>query len=116
MKRIYSKWLCMNAKENSLSNATHTETMIMNISLQSSSQIYNVFVIGLTKRTSSKEEEASPHHFLTTLLSDKRSVGEDGLFGGIWHSYGKKHRKEGNMLILVILFVKKAKLLVLQRN
>ncbi len=71
MKPVYSVWVCMNMKENSLSHIRLTEEALFGRQAwKGNLGLFNIVMIGLTADLPDKTEEQELHRLLVTLLSD----------------------------------------------
>lgn len=77
IKRVYSIWICMNAKENSMSHIhLIQEDILGSRRWKGDMDLLNLIMIGLTNEMPSEEEDHELHRLLRGLLSSKLSVKE----------------------------------------
>ena len=77
LKRVYSVWICMNAKENSMSHIHLIQEDIVNTRRwKGDMNLLNLVMIGLTNEMPPKEKDHELHRLLRGLLSSKLSVEE----------------------------------------
>ena len=71
IKKVYSIWICMNMKEDSM-NHIHliNDTIIGNQNWRGREDLINIVMIGLTKEVSPREEKHELHRLLGALLSE----------------------------------------------
>ena len=77
IKKVYSIWVCMNMKENSLSHIHLTNDAIMgNHEWKGNLDLLNIIMIGLAEDVSGKEEKHELHRLLGAVLSEKMKTDE----------------------------------------
>lgn len=70
MKRVYSIWICMNMKENSLTNIHFTKEHIIGFhDWKGDLELLNIIMIGIAEKIPDKEEGYELHRLLATILS-----------------------------------------------
>ena len=70
MKRVYSIWICMNMKENSLTNIHLTKEHIVGFhDWKGDLELLNIIMIGIAENIPDKEEGYELHRLLATILS-----------------------------------------------
>lgn len=79
MKRVYSIWICMNMKENSMSRIHLTkEDLVGSHNWKGDLELLNIIMIGVSENLPEKEENYELHRLLSALLSSGLEV-EDKL-------------------------------------
>ena len=77
IKRVYSIWVCMNMKENSLSHIHLTrEDLVGRYDWKGKMDLFNIVMIGLTRELPENNEIYELHRLLGALLSGKLTVDE----------------------------------------
>ena len=77
MKRVYSIWICMNMKENSLTNIHLTrEHVIGSHDWKGDLELLNIIMIGIAENIPAKEEGYELHRLLATILSSNLEANE----------------------------------------
>lgn len=77
MKKVYSIWICMNMKENSLSHIyLKEEEIIGSHKWKGNLDILNIIMIGIAKNLPEKEEKYELHRLLSAILSSDLEVKE----------------------------------------
>ena len=77
MKRVYSIWICMNMKENSLTNIHLTkEHVIGSHDWKGDLELLNIIMIGIAENIPAKEEGYELHRLLATILSSNLEAKE----------------------------------------
>lgn len=77
IKSVHSIWLCMNMDENCLNHIKLTDDKILgNHTWRGNLSLFNLVMIGITKKPSEYEEEYKLHRLLSSVLSDTMSVEE----------------------------------------
>ena len=77
IKQVYSIWVCMNMKENSLSHIHLTrEDLVGRYDWKGKMDLFNIVMIGLTKELPENNEVYELHRLLGALLSGKLTVDE----------------------------------------
>ena len=72
MKRVYSIWICMNMKENSLTHIYLTKKDIIGShNWKGDLELLNIIMIGIAENLPEKEENYELHRLLSTLLSSR---------------------------------------------
>ena len=75
IKSVYSIWICMNTKENTMSHIHLTkQELIGSHKWKGNLDLMNIVMIGLSKKLPEHNEIYDLHRLLATLLSDKLSV------------------------------------------
>ena len=79
MKRVYSIWICMNMKENSMSRIHLTkEDIVGSHNWKGDLELLNIIMIGISENLPEKKENYELHRLLSALLSSGLEV-EDKL-------------------------------------
>lgn len=75
IKKVYSIWVCMNMKEDSM-NHIHliNDAIIGNLEWKGNLELVNVIMIGLAEKLSEKDKNHELHRLLGTLLSEELNV------------------------------------------
>lgn len=78
MKKVYSIWICMNMKENSLTHIHLSEDDIIGShNWKGDLELLNIIMIGIAENPLSKEDEKyTLHRLLSTILSSNLKVNE----------------------------------------
>lgn len=77
IKKVYSIWVCMNMREDSLNHIHLTnDNIIGNHKWKGDIRLFNIVMIGLAEETSDKSEKYELHRLLKVLLSDKFEVNQ----------------------------------------
>lgn len=77
MKRVFSIWICLNMKENSLDRYYLTNEKILgNCYWEGKQDLLNIVFIGVTKKLPEKNEKNALHRLLGALLSKELSKNE----------------------------------------
>lgn len=77
IKSVYSIWICMNTKDNTMSHIHLTkQELIGNHEWRGNLDLMNIVMIGLSKKLPEHDETYDLHRLLMTLLSDKLTVKE----------------------------------------
>lgn len=78
MKKVYSIWICMNMKENSLTHIHLSEDDIIGShNWKGDLELLNIIMIGIAENPPSKEDEKyTLHRLLSTILSSNLKVNE----------------------------------------
>ena len=77
IKSVYSIWICMNTKDNTMSHIHLTkQELIGNYEWRGNLDLMNIVMIGLSKKLPEHDETYDLHRLLMTLLSDKLTVKE----------------------------------------
>ncbi len=77
IKRVYSIWVCMNMKQNSMTHVHLTKEDLLNsYDWEGDIDLLNVILIGLAKELVPREMEQELHRLLGTLLSKTLTVNE----------------------------------------
>ena len=77
IKAVYSIWVCMNAKENTMSHIHLTkQEFIGRHEWKGNLDLMNIVMIGLAKEIPEYDKTYNLHRLLTTLLSDKLTIKE----------------------------------------
>ena len=77
IKRVYSIWICMNMKENTMSYVHLTkEDLIGSYEWKGNLDLLNIIMIGLTKKLPEHDETYELHRLLGALLSQDLTVDE----------------------------------------
>ena len=77
MKRVYSIWLCMNMKENSLTQIYLTKKNIIGShDWKGDLELLNIIMIGIAENLPEKEENYELHRLLSALLSSSLEAEE----------------------------------------
>ena len=77
IKQVYSIWICMNEKENSLSiYQVRREDIINSRQWKGNHNLFNLIMIGLTDEPPPKEEKYELHRLLGALLSSSISTDD----------------------------------------
>lgn len=77
IKAVYSIWICMNTKDNTMSHIHLTkQELIGNHEWRGNLDLMNIVMIGLSKKLPEHDETYDLHRLLMTLLSDKLTVKE----------------------------------------
>ena len=77
IKSVYSIWICMNMKENSMSHIHLTkEDMMGNQPWRGGLDLFHIVMIGIGKDLPGQEENYELHRFLGTIFSQKLAVEE----------------------------------------
>lgn len=76
MKKVYSIWICMNMKENSLTHIHLSEDDIIGShNWKGDLELLNIIMIGIAENPPSKEDEKyTLHRLLSTILSSNLKV------------------------------------------
>lgn len=77
IKKVYSIWVCMNMKEDSM-NHIHlmNDVIIGQHNWKGKIELLNIIMIGIAEKLPKKDENHELHRFLGTLLSEKLGVYE----------------------------------------
>jgi hypothetical protein len=87
IKRVYSIWLCMNEKENSLSHISLSQNDILGSRRwKGNLDLVNIVMIGVTNELPEKSEEYELHRLLSALFSNK--IKTDGKLEIMKNEYG----------------------------
>jgi hypothetical protein len=74
---VYSIWICMNMKEDSLNHYHFTNDVILgNERWKGKQNVFNIVMIGLAKKSPEKSREHELHRLLRTLLSKNMPLKE----------------------------------------
>ncbi len=77
MKRVYSIWICMNMKENSLTQIYLTKKNIIGShDWKGDLELLNIIMIGIAENLPEKEENYGLHRLLSVLLSSSLEAEE----------------------------------------
>ena len=77
MKRVYSIWICMNMKENSLTQIYLTKKNIIGShDWKGDLELLNIIMIGIAENLPEKEENYELHRLLSALLSSSLEAEE----------------------------------------
>ncbi len=77
IKKVYSIWVCMNMKEDSLSHIHLTNDAIMGShEWKGNLDLLNIIMIGLAEEVLGKEEKYALHRLLGAVLSEKMKTDE----------------------------------------
>ena len=75
IKKVYSIWICMNMKEDSMNHIHLTNDVIMgNYKWKGKLELLNIIMVGVSGKLSDKDENNELHRLLGTLLSEKLKV------------------------------------------
>ena len=87
IKKVYSIWVCMNMKEDSMNYIHLTNDVIMgNQEWKGKLEVINVIMIGVAEKLSEKEENHELHRLLGALLSEKLKIEEKlDILGNEYH-------------------------------
>ena len=101
IKRVYSIWVCMNMKENSMKHIHLVdEDLVGSYNWKGKLDLFNIIMIGLAKEIPENNENYELHRLLGALLSEKLTANEKLAIMG--NEYGinveEKFREQfGNM-------------------
>ena len=77
MKRVYSIWICMNMKENSLTQIyLAKKDIIGSHDWKGDLELFNIIMIGIAENLPEKEENYGLHRLLSALLSSSLEAEE----------------------------------------
>ena len=77
MKRVYSIWICMNMKENSMSRVyLAKENLVGSHNWKGDLELLNIIMIGIAENLPEKEKNFKLHRLLSALLSSNLEVEE----------------------------------------
>lgn len=75
IKKVYSIWICMNMKEDSMNHIHLTNDVIMgDYKWKGKLELLNIIMVGVSGKLSDKDENNELHRLLGTLLSEKLKV------------------------------------------
>ena len=77
IKRVYSIWVCMNMEDNCMSHVHLTyDNLIGSYVWKGKKDLFNIVVIGLSKKLPEHEEQFELHRLLGALLSKELTIDE----------------------------------------
>ena len=87
IKKVYSIWICMNMKEDSMNHIHLTNDVIMgDYKWKGKLELLNIIMVGVSGKLSDKDENNKLHRLLVTLLSEKIEANEK--LDILEHEYG----------------------------
>ena len=77
MKRVYSIWICMNMRENTLTHIhLAKDDIIGSYNWKGDLELFNIIMIGLAEILPEKEEKYELHRLLSAILSSNLEIDE----------------------------------------